>query len=204
MPSRLDAQAEAVSAIFRLKRDSNVENQASLMTSFVGGPKVLATLTSDAGIFGAALNDAKLAGSSARLTPALQVAQLILRNRQNPHQRQRVIVFVGSPLESQEGEGLVKQAMTLKKQGVAVDVIMFGSEQEQNTPLLKTFISAVDSPESDEDSRSSLIGVPVGQHLLEYLKSNLKMTSSSNTVMMDDEELDPELAMALKLSLEEQ
>lgn len=69
--------------------------------------------------------------------------KLALKHRQNKNQRQRIIVFVGSPLNVDE-KTLVKIGKKLKKNNVAVDVINFGEEAE-NTPKLEAFIEAVNS-----------------------------------------------------------
>lgn len=53
--------------------------------------------------------------------------QLGLKHRQNRHQRQRIVVFVGSPVEADEKE-LLTVAKKLKKNNVAVDVVNFGEE----------------------------------------------------------------------------
>lgn len=56
------------------------------------------TPTQDEGKLIKALHDSKQ-GGEAHLQTAIQVAQLALKHRQNKNQRQRIIVFVGSPLE---------------------------------------------------------------------------------------------------------
>ena len=70
----------------------------------------------------------------------------MLKHRQNKNQRQRIIVFVGSPIEEDE-KTLVKLGKKLKKNNVAVDVVNFGEEQE-NEPKLKAFIEAVNSSDN--------------------------------------------------------
>jgi 26S proteasome regulatory subunit N10 len=60
-------------------------------------------------------------GGKANFIACLKTAQLALKNRQNKNQRQRVILFVGSPLDCDVGE-LVKLGKLLKKNNVAVDV----------------------------------------------------------------------------------
>ena len=66
-----------------------------------------------------------------------QVASLALKHRQNKHQRQRIIIFVGSPLMEDQKE-LVKLGKKLKKNDVAVDVINFGE-----TALRRSFCTLV-------------------------------------------------------------
>lgn len=66
-----------------------------------------------------------------------------MKHRQNKNQRQRIIVFVGSPVEEDE-KTLVKLAKKLKKNNIAVDVINFGQEAE-NTTKLEAFVAAVNN-----------------------------------------------------------
>jgi 26S proteasome regulatory subunit N10 len=92
-------------------------------------------------------------------TRGVQVASLALKHRQNKHQRQRIIIFVGSPLKEDQKE-LVKLGKKLKKNDVAVDVINFG-ETAENQEKLEAFIGAVNKNEN-----SSLLTVPPGPHIL--------------------------------------
>ena len=68
---------------------------------------------------------------------------MVLKHRQNKNQRQRIIVFVGSPIWEDE-KLLVKLGKKLKKNNVAIDIINFG-EEAQNTSKLEAFIEAVNS-----------------------------------------------------------
>lgn len=70
----------------------------------------------------------------------------MLKHRQNKNQRQRVIVFVGSPVEEDE-KSLVKLGKKLKKNNVAVDVISFGQETE-NQQKLSLFVEAVNNSDN--------------------------------------------------------
>ena len=67
----------------------------------------------------------------------------MLKHRQNKNQRQRIVVFVGSPIAEDEA-ALVKLGKKLKKNSVAVDIVNFGEEQ-LNTAKLQAFIDAVNS-----------------------------------------------------------
>jgi 26S proteasome regulatory subunit N10 len=73
------------------------------------------------------------------LSAGLQVAGLALKHRQNKNQRQRIVVFVGSPVTEEES-ALVKLGKKLKKNSVAVDIVNFGEEAE-NTPKVRTALS---------------------------------------------------------------
>ncbi|KAJ1019974.1 hypothetical protein NDA16_004255 [Ustilago loliicola] len=211
-PTRWEAQADAVSMIFDAKTNSNPESEVGLMTMAGKSPEVLATLTQDMGKILAALHRSKIAGNSDVAT-GINVASLALKHRQNKNQRQRVIVFVGSPVAQSE-EDLIKLGKKLKKNNIAVDIVNFG-ENAENEEKLSKFIEAVNSGEN-----SHLLSVPAGPQLL----SDIILTSpvlqeeggdsgagpsgsgggSNNFEFGVDPSMDPELAMALRLSLEEE
>ncbi|KAF9577750.1 hypothetical protein BGW38_006839, partial [Lunasporangiospora selenospora] len=208
-PTRIEAQADAVNLIFGAKTQSNPENTVGLMTMAGKSPKVLVTFTSDIGKILSALHEVSI-GGRASFTTSVQIAQLALKHRQNKNQRQRVIVFVGSPVEEDE-KTLVKLAKKLKKNNIAVDVVNFGEEAE-NTAKLDAFIAAVNN-----NDNSNLVTVPPGPHLLsDILVSSAIVAGEDGSAPAYisggggsyefgvDPNLDPELALALRISLEEE
>ncbi|KAF5100016.1 hypothetical protein DV451_002723 [Geotrichum candidum] len=174
------------------------------------GPAVLATLSSDFGKVLSGLHNIKIEGQS-HVATGIQVAALALKHRQNKVQRQRVIVFVGSIIKEDTKE-LVKLAKKMKKNNVAVDFINFGEEAE-NTEKLEKFIEGVNSSDN-----SHLVTIPPGPHLL----SDVLLTSpiinengglGGEDVGGDANDLfefgvdpsaDPELVLALRMSMEEE
>jgi 26S proteasome regulatory subunit N10 len=146
------------------------------------------------------------------------IAQLALKHRENKNQRQRIVVFVGSPI-AEDKESLIKIGKKLKKNNVAVDVVSFGSEEE-NAEKLEAFYGAVNS-----NDNSHLVTVPAGTILSDMLFSTpIFMEESGSgdgggaaaaprTNIVDgfdyselgvDPHLDPELALALRISIEEE
>jgi 26S proteasome regulatory subunit N10 len=124
-----------------------------------------------------------------------------LKHRQNRNQRQRIIVFVASPVESDE-KTLVKLAKKLKKNNVAVDVINFG-EEAGNTSRLEAFINNVNNSDN-----SHLVTIPPGPHLLSDMlistpiiagedgaAGNFGASSGGDFEFGIDPSLDPELAL---------
>ena len=79
------------------------------------------------------LHDVRLHGQL-NFMATIQVAQLVLKHRQNKNQHQRIIFFVGSPLDVSQDD-LVRLAKRLRKNNIAVDVcrIIF----TPFTPLVK-------------------------------------------------------------------
>lgn len=106
-----------------------------------------------------ALHGCKLSGAS-NLSTAIQIAQLALKHRQNKNQRQRIVAFVGSPLDQVDQANLVKLGKKMKKNNVAIDVVSFG-ETEENEVKLNAFVEAVNSSDN-----SHLLTVPPGMDLL--------------------------------------
>ncbi|CAG8437054.1 10502_t:CDS:2 [Ambispora gerdemannii] len=208
-PTRLEAQRDAVNLIFQSKTQSNPENTVGLMTMAGKGPEVLVTLTSDAGKILTATYNIKV-GEKANFTTGIQVAQLALKHRQNKNQRQRIVVFVGSPLNADE-KALLKLAKKTKKNNVAVDIVNFGEEAE-NTSKLEAFIQAVNSSDN-----SHLVTIPPGPHILserlipspiisgeDGLPAGFASGTGGGFDFGVDPNLDPELALALRISLEEE
>ena len=94
-------------------------------------------------------------GRTASIPTAIAIAQLALKHRQNKTLRQRVVVFVGSPLEdvSPDAErALVRLAKKLKKNNVALDVIAFGDGIEEagegGRSILQTFVETASSSDN--------------------------------------------------------
>ncbi len=151
------------------------------------------------------------------------IVQLILKNRQNSNQRQRIVVFVGSPLGETDAK-LEAIGKMLKKNGVALDVVSFGHVEENADAVALLLASAAGL--APEEARKNLyeallapncqcnvLVVPKGASLTESLMSSPillgedgsgSFAASGAGHMLDDDEMDPELAMALKLSMEEE
>ncbi|KAI9101034.1 hypothetical protein DFS34DRAFT_452085 [Phlyctochytrium arcticum] len=206
-PTRMEAQNDAVTFLFNAKTQMNPENMVGLMTLAGKSPEVLVTLTRELGKVLTALHTARISGKI-NLATGVQIAQLALKHRQNKNQRQRIIVFVGSPVEEDE-KALVRLGKKLKKNSVAVDVVNFGEENE-NTPKLEAFVAAVNS-----NDNSHLVTIPPGPHILSdvLLSSPIVagedgappgISTGSGFEFGVDPNLDPELALALRMSMDEE
>jgi 26S proteasome regulatory subunit N10 len=117
---------------------------------------VLVTHTKELGqIITAVHNTSTNLGRTASIPTAIAIAQLALKHRQNKNSRQRVMVFVGSPLEDASPEterALVRLAKKLKKNNVALDVIAFGDGIEEagedGHSILRTFVENASSSDN--------------------------------------------------------
>lgn len=120
------------------------------------------------------------------------------------------MVFVGSPLADDE-KTLTKLGKKLKKNNVAVDIVNFG-EHEANTSKLEAFTEAVNNSDN-----SHLLTVTPGPHILsdalissaivqgeDGAPAGLAGSGGGAFEFGVDPNLDPELALALRISMEEE
>jgi len=93
-------------------------------------------------------------GGEINIPTAIAIAQLALKHRESKNLRQRIIVFVGSPLEGQGADEkfMVKLAKKLKKNNVAIDVVCFGDGIEEagddGKTVLRTFVESANSSDN--------------------------------------------------------
>lgn len=104
------------------------------------------TPTNDIGKLLSALAKSTISGTADLLT-SVQIAQLALKHRENKNQRQRIVIFVGSPLEDSQ-DSLVKLGKKLRKNNVLVDVVTFGDEGMGNDEKLGGLVEAAGGGES--------------------------------------------------------
>ncbi|XP_071722110.1 26S proteasome non-ATPase regulatory subunit 4 homolog [Rutidosis leptorrhynchoides] len=216
-PSRFQAQADAINLICGAKTQSNPENTVGLLTMAGKGVRVLVTPTSDLGKILACMHGLEIGGEM-DLAAGIQVAQLALKHRQNKKQQQRIIVFAGSPIKH-EKKAVEMIGKKLKKNSIALDIVNFGQEDEGKTEKLEALLSAVNNNDT-----SHYICVPPGQNALsDVLISSPIFTGDgeggsgfaaaaaaaaaggvSGFDFGVDPNLDPELALALRVSMEEE
>jgi len=206
LPTRLQAQQDAVGMITQAKLRSNPESNVGLMS--LSDLDVLSTLTTDTGKVLAKLHAVQPKGQI-KLIPGLKIAHLALKHRLGKNHKTRIITFIGSPIDADEKE-LVKVAKKLKKEKVSVDVVSFG-EVDENAELLKKFVETVNGRDG---TGSHLVTIPPGPHLSDALISSAIIqedesasavaSQGSNGFGIDfDPNDDPELALALRVSMEE-
>ncbi|KAK7527793.1 uncharacterized protein IWZ02DRAFT_442550 [Phyllosticta citriasiana] len=216
VPSRFEAQEDAVNLIFSAKIQANPESSVGLMSMGGNGPEVLTTLTTDMGKILDGLHRTKIRGSP-HFSTGINIAALALKHRQNKSQRQRIIVFTCSTLPEDE-KSLVKLAKRMKKNNINVDIVAFGDLSEDNVKKLEAFNEAIKGGDG-----SSLTVIPPSSNLL----SDAIVTSpiiggeaapgsgaggsggaggegEPEWQFGIDPSMDPELALALRMSYEEE
>ncbi|XP_055923859.1 26S proteasome non-ATPase regulatory subunit 4 [Eupeodes corollae] len=206
-PTRLNVQKDGINLVCLTKVRSNPENNVGLMT-YSNTVEVLATLTSDVGRIFSKMHLIQPKGEINLLT-GIRIAHLVLKHRQGKNHKMRIVVFVGSPINNEEGE-LVKLAKRLKKEKVNVDIVSFGDHGDNNE-LLTTFVNALNGKDG---TSSHLVSVPRGSVLSDALLSSpiiqgedglggAGLGGAGFEFGVDPNE-DPELALALRVSMEEQ
>ena len=159
---------------------------------------------------------------NAQFFTAVKVAQLSLKHRMNKSQRQRIVIFVGHPIREEvaDCEDLGKR---LRRNNVAIDVINFA--HPDNVPKLQALVSC-----ANNNDNSHFLDVPMGVSMItnvlftspilsgeEGAAANVEMNGAGVPANLGgadaggqfaeyggiNPDLDPELAMALKVSLEE-
>ncbi|KAF2729677.1 hypothetical protein EJ04DRAFT_475190 [Polyplosphaeria fusca] len=219
LPSRWEAQSDATNMIFSAKTAANPESSVGLMSMGGNTPEILTTLTTDIGKILDGLHRTKIKGSS-HFTTGINVAALALKHRQNKSQKQRIIVFTCSPIEEDE-KSLVKLSKRMKKVGISIDIIAFGELGEDTTKKLEVF------SENCQSAEGSYLAVvqPSSNLLSDSLVTTpiLGGDSSSGGAGAGgggsaeggdgggnqfefgvDPSVDPELALALRMSFEEE
>jgi 26S proteasome regulatory subunit N10 len=218
VPSRWEAQVDATNLIFQYKTQSNPESSVGLMSMGGSGPEVLTTLTTNPGKVLDGLHRTRVKGDS-HLYTGIMIASLALKHRQNKSQRQRIIVFVCSPIQDPK-EKLVKLAKRMKKNNTSIDIIAFGDLTDDNLDKLRAFNEAVKGGDG-----SHLEIVPPGPNLLSDTivaspilagEGGGAATNSGGEAGAGDApgggdfpfgvdpSIDPELALVLRMSMEEE
>jgi len=215
-PTRFSAQNEAVGYLANAKLQENQESSVGLMSMAGNRIEVLISPGREPGQLLNALSRVPISGES-NVIGALKTAQLALKNRQNKNQRQRIILFVGSPLTGTDAGELVKLGKLLKKNNVAVDVINFGTENtvNDNTEKLEQLVAAVNTADN-----SHMVSIPPGPHIFAdlVLTSAIMQSGGGGSGIAGvpsaggaaggmggvDADMDPEMAMAIRMSMEEE
>jgi 26S proteasome regulatory subunit N10 len=145
--------------------------------------------------------------------------QLALKHRQNKSQKQRIIMFNCSPIEEDE-KNLVKLAKKMKKSAISIDIVAFGELSDDTTKKLQAFSDNVQSAEG-----SYLATIPPSANLLSDALIATPLLGGDGTSGAGgaggsggeggasggndfefgvDPSVDPELALALRMSFEEE
>jgi 26S proteasome regulatory subunit N10 len=221
IPTRLEAQQDAANLLVSAKTQSHPESTVGISA----GTELLVSPTDDVGKILNALHEVPLKKQE-NVTFSMQVASLALKHRRNKNGAQRIVLFVGSPLTGIEIKTLQKAGRQLKKNNVAIDVVAMG-ELEANQEKLQELVDAANGRADDGQERTChLVTIPSGVLPSDVLSSSpivhggsggsafaasAAVSAASGAGGGDnfadfgvDPNMDPELAMALRVSMEEE
>lgn len=231
IPSRLEAQHDAANLLVGTKTQSNPESTVGViaMTGEVDGAELLISPTDDMGKILTALHGIPIRSPAANnnnktttdIIGAIQVASLALKHRRNKNGSQRVVVFLGSPLAN-DVRVLQKCGRQLKKNNIALDLVCLG-ELEENEPLAQELVNAANGVGDSGERTCHLVTVPAGVLPSDVLVGSPIVAGSAAAMAVGgagggdfpgaasfaeyggvDPNMDPELAMALRVSMEEE
>jgi len=222
-PSRLDAQQDAANLLSTTKCDMNPENTVGLLTMGCDRVELLASPTEDSGRLLSSIAGVGLGGKSS-ICSGIAIARLALKHRRNKNGEQRIVVFIGSPVREALPE-LKKAGKMLRRYNVGLDVVSMG-ENEDNEEKLRVLVEAASTKDANGMSNSHLITVPAGVIPSDVLISSPVLQAGFGAAYGSeapaagatgaatgggandflggiDPNLDPEMAMALRVSMEE-
>jgi len=227
-PTRLHSQIDAANYLAQSIINGNPESTCGVLT-MGGQPRLLTSCTDNLGKILNSLSNLTHSGTT-NLPHSISVALLALKHRRNKNGRQRIITFIASDIESKEKE-LGKVGKMCKKNNVGIEVIsLVPGEEETIKKLCDTANSndnsrvvtvPVGSLASDVIVSSSIGGdsgggggMPMGGDDPELAAAMAASMSGGPPAAASgggggdgfdfDPSMDPELAMALRVSMEEE
>lgn len=219
IPNRLAAQRDAANLLVGAKTQSHPESTVGVSA----GTQLLLSPTSDIGKILSAVHGLTLRSKDEdEIISAVQVASLALKHRSNKNGSQRIVLFCGTPVNA-EKKALQKVGKQLKKNNVAIDIVVLG-EIEHNEEKLQEIVNAANGRSEDTGERTcNLVAVPAGTLPSDVLASSPILAGSAAAMAAQygdvggsgaggafaefggiDPNMDPELAMALRVSMEEE
>lgn len=230
VPSRLEAQQDAANMLVGAKTQSHPESTVGISS----GTELLVSPTDDVGKILSAVHAVHLSASDeADIAASVAVASLALKHRRNKNGAQRIVLFVGTPVQA-EIKQLQKAGRQLKKNNVAIDVVALG-EIETNETKLQELVDAANGRSEDAERTCHLVTVPAGVLPSDVLASSPVVGGGAGAYAAAafaggagaaggdetggaaggganafaefggvDPNMDPELAMALRVSMEEE
>ena len=211
-PSRLEAQTDAANVISGAKTQAHPENVVgvALMSGDRGSIEIKLNPCTDIGRVLSVLAQARISSGSEScdLIRSIQTCSIALKHRQNKNQKQRLVIFVASPVAASEKQ-LDQIGKVLKKNNVAIDVVSIGDMDGSNRAKLERLVSAADSGGSCHFVQ---VEPNSGKHLSDVVVSSPILSAGGGATGGDfeggdfgfDANMDPELAMAIRLSMEEE
>ncbi|GJY96124.1 26S proteasome non-ATPase regulatory subunit 4 [Tanacetum coccineum] len=150
---------------------SNPENNVGVLTLAGNDARVLwLPTTDDAGIDIGCCSTGIF--EDPNLEAGIMAAEMALKPFQNEN-RLRILVFIGGPVKDKK-KRLEMTGKRLKENNVAVDVVSFGEQSQENGEKLEAFVAAVNNKDN-----SRVVQVQEVSSICDALLSSSKITSLS-------------------------
>jgi len=175
--TRWTAQIDAVNFIIENRCESNPENSLGILAMAGKRVDVLCSLTNDESILLNSIKNTNISGECDIIT-ALNIGYLCLKHRMNKNQKQRIILFVGSPIKSKPEE-FITLGKKLKKYNIAIDIISFGNIEE-NKVCLTNLLNNINN-----SNNSSMLEIPIGQYIMDTILSSSIVGFGGDQMNMD-------------------
>ena len=175
--TRWTAQIDAANFIIENRCESNPENSLGILTMAGKRVDVLCSLTNDESILLNSIKNTNISGECDIIT-ALNIGYLCLKHRMNKNQKQRIILFVGSPIKSKPEE-FITLGKKLKKYNIAIDIISFGNIEE-NKVCLTNLLNNINN-----SNNSSMLEIPIGQYIMDTILSSSIVGFGGDQMNMD-------------------
>lgn len=172
LPNRFMSQIDCINVICCNRTSINYENHIGILVMAGRRIKVKAALTNDVAKLLSCINDIKIEGTCDVLR-SLSIAQLALKQRVNKNLKQKIVLFIASPVVVKETQ-LLSTAKQLKKNNICVDIISIG-HVEENREVLKKLYENVNN-----DDNCKYVEVPLHEdNLSKYVLSSIAEHSFS-------------------------
>lgn len=199
-PSRWISQVEVYNLLADIKRQQNMENTIGALLMSGKRPDLLlppSTLVDKIIDVVKAASISKY--SEIQLCNSLMIASMALKYRPNKNQKQKILAFIASPVSEADIKSFPEIAKVLKKNAVGLDVV---NMIEQNRPILASLVDQV-----NVSGNSTIISCNSGSALTDFVLSSpiAQGGQAQNSAYegASNAQDDPELAEALRISLEE-
>ena len=196
IPNRFQCQIEGINSLINTKSNDNAETAIGLMMMAGKGKQILTTPTNETAMIFAQYNKIQIQDYIS-LSRSIQIAQLTMKHRVNKNQHERIVVFLASTIR-ETPEELYVLARNLRKNVIAIDFVNICCPE--NVPILQNFIEIV-----NVDENCKLVNYQGGlSRLADVLKESGLLGGHQTMDGGFQEDIDPELEMVLRISLEEE
>lgn len=196
IPSRFQVELEGATSVINFKTNDNPETSVGLMLMAGKGKQILTTPTNDSAQLFSQYSKVPI-HDYLGLSRSIQIARLTMKHRVNKHQHERLVIFIASAIK-ENPEDLYVLARNLRRDNIAVDLVNICCPE--NLQLLQNFHEIV-----NVENESRLVNYAGGAtRLNDALKEGGVLGGHVTADGGFGEEMDPEMEMVIRISLEEE